>query len=208
MRKNKLSVAAVALSILSLSSVSFAEDINLEAEKFQIVLDGGDLSKILVREDPGRDAEIVLQEVHSKNITVLRGDVSFKWTQLGYGAMTHKVLVPQLAAHTLFNHRNPGEDGPCLRSDRRRFGGVTLPAFPGFEPPQKPVVEEVVDTDPNEEIVIEIKISNRYLMNREKNICKIQMVEDVRTEISGEEFYHTYTKDMGFRYIGDCPEAK
>ena len=201
-----LTLAVISHSAVSFGTVSFVDTIDPEFERRNVEFNGGDVNKIPVREEPGSDAEVVLEEVHSKEIDVLRGDLSFKWTSLGYGAMTHKVIVPQLAAHTLFNHRNPGEDGPCLRSDRRRMGGVDIDfPFPDFEP-INPKVPEVPPVDPNEEISIAIKISNRYLMNREKNICKVQMVEDVRTIIAGEEFYHTYTKDMGFRFINDCPE--
>jgi len=202
----KTSVLAFLIITAVIQHVS-AQELDLEFEKIQVGLDGGDINKIPVREDPGPDAEVILQTVHEKEILVPRKDLSFKWTTLGYGARTHKVIVPQLAAHTLFNHRNPGEDGPCLRSNRRSFGGnfEPLPIFGELPVSPQPKPDPVVDT--RGEISISITVSNEYLINREKNICKVRMVEDVRTTIEGEEFYHVYRKDMGFRFIADCPEA-
>lgn len=190
------------LLVLGLSLNAQAEiSLNPISDDFKRLIGfGGNPENIPVRENPGRDAEVIEQIVHSKEVVVLKKDVSFKWTKLGYGAMTHKVIVSQLAKHTVFNHRNDGEDGPCLRSDRRRFGSLDPhPSFPDVNLPSQP---EVSDTD---EVVISVKILNQYLINREKRICKVNMIEDVRTVIDGEEFYHSYQKDMGFRFIGDCP---
>ncbi|MGH1468435.1 MAG: hypothetical protein ACRBBP_06110 [Bdellovibrionales bacterium] len=145
---------------------------------------GGDPTKVPVEEDPGKDAEVIKEAVHSKEIRVAKENVSFKWTGLGYGQLTEKVIVPELAKHTLFNHRNRGEDGPCLRSYR----------FPGAG-----------SIKPTSDVVIDIVISNQYEINREKNICRVSMVEDVKTIINGVELSHTYKKPMGFRYIEDCP---
>ena len=200
MKTVKMTVAV--LLTLGLVSTSYAgqktdKQRELDLERARVELDGGDVNKIPVREEPGPDAEIIVQDVHSKTLTVPKSSVSFKWTELGYGIMTHKVIVPQLAAHTVFNHRNPGEDGPCLRSESRF--GFPRPVLPGTP------VEEAPS---NQDIEISIKIQNRYSINREKNICKVHIVEDVRTVIGDEEFYHVYSKDMGFRYIADCPAAE
>jgi hypothetical protein len=198
---------AVLLSIILIigaGSSSFADEKSpTTSEEFLIIINGGDINKVPVREEPGADAEVIHQVVHSKTISVLESEISFKWTELGYGAMTHKMIVPQLAAHTLFNHRNDGEDGPCLRSDRRVFGGEAEFPFPTPPGEKKPI-----DELPDREISILIRVMNKYSINRENGICKVQMVEDVRTTVGFEEFYHTYTKDMGFRFIEDCPDAK
>lgn len=138
-----------------------------------------------VEENPGPDAEVIEQLIHDKLIVLADSQVKMKWTSLGYGAVTEKVIIPELAAHTVFNHRNPGEEGPCLRSYRQL--GAT---------PLNPV---------NQDLVVSIQILNRYEMNRDKKICRVSMVEHVTTEIAGTEFSHSYTKPMGFRYIGDCP---
>lgn len=183
--------------ILMASLSAHAANINLNdlsPEIFDIIGLGGDVNKIPVREEPGPDAEVIEKVVHSREVTTLIGAVKFKWTRLGYGALTHKVIIPQLAEYTLFNHRNDGEEGPCLRSDQKRFPGL------------KPIDAEVPDQ--NQYVPISIKILNKYSINREKKICKVQMVEDVRTVINGEEFYHSYTKDMGYRFIEDCPEGE
>ncbi len=176
----------LAAMILLMGAVSHGVELNIGSDLGlgDIFNLGGDPTKVPVEEDPGRDAEVIKEVVHSKEITVARENVSFKWTELGYGQLTEKVIVPELAKHTLFNHRNPGEDGPCLRSYR----------FPGSD-----------RIKPDGDVVINIEILNKYEINREKNICRVSMVEDVRTVIGGVELSHTYTKPMGFRYIEDCP---
>lgn len=195
-------ILITAVMILSVSLNSFASEQELQNEEFLVMIAGGDISKIPLREDPGPQSEVILQTIHTKELSVLAKDISFKWTGLGYGAMTHKVIVPELAGHTVFNHRNPGEDGPCLRSDRRMFAGVGIPVLPNRDGSMP-----ILDPHQSQEIVISVKIQNQYSINRDKGICKVQMVEDVRTSIDGEVFYHVYKKDMGFRYIEDCPLA-
>ena len=133
--------------------------------------------------DPGPDALEVIALVHDKNIVMESSEFKIKWTTLGYGAITEKVIVPELAKHTVFNHRNNGEEGPCLRSYR----------MPGDEPIEAP-----------QSLLVNIQIKNQYLINEEKRICKVAMLEVVKTEISGTMFEHVYSKDMGFRHIDDC----
>ncbi len=151
----------------------------------------GNPDLIPVQEDPGPNAEVINQTIHTKTITVEKDDFHFKWTTLGYGALTYKVIIPPLAAHTLFNHRNPGEEGPCLRSLRLNTATDFEGSSSGIEAPPQ-------------EISVTIKALNQYRINREKKICKVTMVEYVKTVINDEVFDHRYTKDMGYRYIDDC----
>jgi len=146
--------------------------------------DIGNPDLVPVQEDPGPNAEVIEKIIHEKTITIDGSTVSHKWTMLGYGQTTEKIIVPELANHTLFDHRNPGEEGPCLRS-YNIFGQTQTPSIPSsFE--------------------IDITISNSYRIDRDRNICQVNMLEDVTTTIDGVEFSHRYSKDMGFRYIGDC----
>jgi len=133
--------------------------------------------------DPGPDALEIETLIHDKNIVMESSEFKIKWTELGYGAITEKVIIPELANHTVFNHRNNGEEGPCLRSYRMQ----------GDDPIEEP-----------QSLLVNIQIKNQYLINEEKRICKVSMVEVVSTEISGTVFEHVYSKDMGFRYINDC----
>lgn len=144
--------------------------------------DRGNPDLVPVRENPGPNAETIKESIHSK--TVELNVTGYKVTRLGYGTPTAKILVPDLAKHTLFNHRNDGEDAPCL-------------AGFGFGVPQTPAPAEIT-----------IKISNEYRINREKKICQVFLVEDVDTTMDGQTFFHTKVKDMGFRYIGDCPASE
>lgn len=143
-----------------------------------------------VLEEPGADADYVEEVVHSKVIQIPADSLKFKMTTLGYGVLTHKVIVPELASHTLFNHRNPGEEGPCLAEE-------------AFIASPSPVLA------PGTKVSIVIQVKNGYRINRETGACKVQMIEDVRTLVDDNmtvEFSHTYSQDMGFRYIGDCPK--
>lgn len=169
-----------------------------------IQMNGGDITKVPIEKEPGVNSVQISQIIHNKQIEVDQNAISFKWTTLGYGANTHKVIVPELAFHTLFNHRNPGEDGPCLRSDRLKFHNLIMDK-------DGKVLEQIsspnqLNMNVGESIRISIKILNNYIIDRLENVCKVQMVEDVRTVINGEEFYHVMTKDMGYRFIEDCPK--
>ena len=174
------------LIILSLTMAinSWGSEINID----DIFLGGGFGSQpnpelFPVEEDPGFDAEEIERVIHEKDITVDGSTLDLKWTTLGYGAITQKIIVPELADHTLFDHRNPGEEGPCLRS----YSTLGSP---------NPVLPDTLE--------INIQIKNKYRINRERKICKVTMVEDVITIVDGINFVHTYEKDMGWRYIGDC----
>lgn len=184
--------------VLTMGTISYGKANASEVLATFLIPGLGNPAFVPVTEDPGVDAEVIEEVVHSKKIVIAKEDLKFKWTTLGYGSMTEKVIVQDLAAHTLFNHRNPGEDGPCLRSFRQRQPLIFNTGGTVTSPITNPA-------DANGDITVQIQILNKYTMNREKNICKVNMVEHVSTVIGGIEFSHTYQKDMGHRYIGDCP---
>lgn len=195
---NKLSSFLVMIVFVTNSMALTVDELDF------IEMNGGDITKVPIEKEPGVDAVQISEIIHSKEIEVDQKEISFKWTTLGYGANTHKVILPELASHTLFNHRNPGEDGPCLRSDRLKFNNLIMDK-------DGKVIEQISSPDQlnlivSDSIKISIKILNNYIIDRLENVCKVQMVEDVRTVINGEEFYHVMAKDMGYRFIEDCPK--
>lgn len=172
------SIIIALLVILGAQSVVANEDLNLTPSfpnfnpEFEII-----------EEDPGPDALIKDETIHKKTLVIDGTKTKVKWTELGYGMITEKIIIPELAGSTVFNHRNSGEEGPCLRSFR----------FMGAEAINMP-----------EEFSVDISIMNRYEINEEKVVCRVTMIEDVETVIEGVSFVHTYSKPMGFRHPDDC----
>ncbi len=110
-----------------------------------------------------------------------------KLTALGYQTKLIKVINPELAAHTLLNHRNEGEDGPCL---------FTLEAWNNNEVVQdNPLVEDIDFT---------ITQSRRLVKDETNNVCKVFLVEDITAEIRGFHFQHHLTSELPDRVLADC----
>ena len=105
-------------------------------------------------------------------------------TALGYGAMIPKVISLELAKHTLLDHRNIGEAGPCLAGFSLGSAGLGV-KFPLRE-------------------TVKIELRNRYDINHERGVCQVALEEFVEGEIDGQLFTHLLTKDMGHRFIDDC----
>lgn len=133
------------------------------------------------KESPWPGAEQIYQTIHRKEVE-LQFD-SFKVTTLGYGASTPKVISLDLAKHTVLDHRNEGEAGPCLAGS----------FFPGSFSAQFPLKE-----------LVTIELRNRYDINRERGVCQVILEEIVTVEIDGKEFSHHLSQDMGHRLISDC----
>ncbi|MEH0860941.1 MULTISPECIES: hypothetical protein [Halobacteriovorax] len=128
--------------------------------------------------------------VISERTVQLPVDISsakLKWTNLGYGSIYFvKVIVPQLAGETFLNHRNVGEDGPCLFTHDTRN------------------VEDVVGDNPSiEDVDFKIKLSKQTIKLDEQK-CGVVLIEDVRANIRGFEFQHTLRHTMPERHIDDC----
>ena len=110
-----------------------------------------------------------------------------KLTALGYQTKLIKVINPELAAHTVLNHRNEGEDGPCL---------FTLNAWQ---------IEDVVQGNPaTEDIDFTITLSKQLIRDEENGVCKVKLLEDVTAEIRGFHFQHHLSSDLPDRILEDC----
>lgn len=127
-------------------------------------------------------AVTVRETIHKKEVEIEFD--SFKVTTLGYGAMTPKVISLELAKHTVMDHRNIGEAGPCLAG--LALGSAALSSkFPLRE-------------------TVTIELRNRYDINHEKGVCQVTLEEHVEVEIDGQVFSHLLSKDMGHRFVEDC----
>ncbi|PIP89911.1 MAG: hypothetical protein COW01_00360 [Bdellovibrionales bacterium CG12_big_fil_rev_8_21_14_0_65_38_15] len=128
------------------------------------------------------------QNVVSQKVVTLPVDLNttkLKFTNLGYGSFLVKVIVPELAADTLLNHRNEGEDGPCL---------FTYDAFRVDDVLQDN--PEVVDTD--------FKITLTRSLFVQDNVCKVTLTESIEANIRGFFFQHSLSTPMPDRIIEDC----
>lgn len=131
-------------------------------------------------------AEVVVSE----NKVVLPVDIStakLKFTNLGYGeTFMVKVIVPELANHTLLNHRNEGEDGPCLFTYGARQ------------------VDQVVQGRPEVEDVEFTVTHKRSTGLNFEGVCKVTLIEELRAQIRGFEFFHQLFHELPDRVEADC----
>lgn len=128
------------------------------------------------------------QTVVSQKVVTIPVDLNtakLKFTNLGYSVPLVKVIVPELAGETLLNHRNEGEDGPCL---------FTYDAFKVDDVLQDN--PEVIDTK------FTIKLTRSIFVLH--NVCKVTLIETVEADIRGFLFQHSLSTPMPDRIIEDC----
>lgn len=128
------------------------------------------------------------QTIISEKVVTFPVDLNttrLKFTSLGYSAPLVKVIVPELAGDTLLNHRNEGEDGPCL---------FTYDAFR---------VDDVLQDNPEVlDTQFTIKVIRSVFVHH--NVCKVTLTETVEADIRGFLFQHSLSTPMPDRIIEDC----
>ncbi len=113
------------------------------------------------------------------------GTTRLKFTNLGYSNFLVKVIVPELAGATVMNHRNIGEDGPCL---------FTYEAFQ---------IDDVIQGNPAvEDIDFKITLVKDSFIS--DGVCKVTLTENVHAEIRGFFFQHSLSTAMPDRIPADC----
>lgn len=126
--------------------------------------------------------------VISERVFVLPVDISqtrLKFTNLGYGSFLVKVIIPELAGATLLNHRNEGEDGPCLFTIETGEVDDVLQNRP-----------EIIDT----EFTIKLIKATQAVGDQ----CHVTLTEQVTANIRGFHFQHTEIHQMPARVLEDC----
>lgn len=116
--------------------------------------------------------------IDSKNVKLSKAD---------YALPTVKVLIPELAEHTLMDHRNTGEGAPCMATD-------------GTRDPNK-VIQNKHGIDRAE---IKIKLTQHLFADVENNICYVSLSEELETDIRGFKFVHVRDTALPNREIEDC----
>lgn len=139
---------------------------------------------------------------HSKTITmnVALNEKTVLCSKADYGALFLKILIPDLASHTLLNHRNLGASAPCVAA-----GSCTDDNNPS----------KIIDAaKPIEKIAIKIDIYRAEFVKRTgndfmpgppgKQVCGIIMIERIETIIRGRKFTHQRDIELGSRELSDC----
>ena len=161
------------------------------------------LTALLAQAQAQAQAKAQYQETlqHSKTIemTVALNEDSVLCSKADYGALFLKILIPDLAKHTLLNHRNLGAAAPCVAA-----GLCTDDNNPS----------KIIDVNnPTEKIVVKIDVyraeyaeSTGGFMPGEpiKQICAVTLIERVETTIRGRKFTHERLNDLDRRYLSDC----
>lgn len=129
------------------------------------------------------------QTVISKRSVNLKVDLrttKIRLSNAGYGEIAVlKVLVPALADVTLADHRNEGEEAPCLATyDTRK-------------------VEDVVQGKP-EILSVPFKITLTKHVYADQDVCKVALMELVEGKIRGMNFIHEREIPLPDRNLADC----
>lgn len=110
-----------------------------------------------------------------------------KLSRGGYSSEVVKVLVPELADVTIADHRNEGEEAPCL---------ATYEAW---------TVEEVIQGKPEKlEVPFTITLTKHVWVDTENKVCKVSLTENVIGKIRGFHFTHDRYLEMPDRHVDDC----
>lgn len=129
-------------------------------------------------------------EVQKKTVTlpVDIGTTKIKFTNLGYGDnYLVKIIVPELAAETLLNHRNLGEDGPCLFTNDAAS------------------VADVVQNRPEVvQVPFEITLVKDFWIDKQNNTCLVTLKEKLSAEVRGFHFQHQKSISLPSRHVDDC----
>ena len=125
---------------------------------------------------------------HSMNVVLDESTVLC--SAADYSATFLKVLIPQIADVTLFDHRNAGVDAPCIAA-----GACTDALSPAT----------ILDScHPNEQIDVNVALISEYHIDHDQKTCAVSLVERINTEIRGIRFFHTRGGDISSRTYQDC----
>jgi hypothetical protein len=129
-------------------------------------------------------AKIVSEKIVKLPVNI--GKAKLKFTNLGYGQTYFvKIIIPELAAETILNHRNVGEDGPCLFTE------------------DTDKIEDVLQGRP-EIIQTEFKITLIKRAFKHGDKCTLTLIENIKAKVRGFHFEHNRNIDLPERVTDDC----
>lgn|GEM_PF-1267162 len=173
--KNVLKVFTI--GFLLLQSLAFAQDFDrgiIEEEGMKLLYD----------------------VTHHLEVALNENTVLCSWAD--YAGEFLKVLIPELADITLLDHQNRGAGAPCLGA-----GSCRGPWFPNGHLPSDIINPE----KPTEKIALTVKVFRQTYKTMDqagKEGCEVQIVEELKSNIRGVDFYHLRQKHLGERSISDC----
>lgn len=167
----KASLRLIILFCLSLSSVSFAFNIT-----------------DMFNEGRGTD-ELKLMSSKTVEVGVKVDPVNLKLSQADYSRPVVKILIPELADHTLLDHRNTNEGAPCMATYETELPSDVIANSSGID-----------------QVQIQIETFKRATIYEKKTgqECYIEMLEVIKTKIRGKNFLHVESQVMPKRDLADC----
>lgn len=130
-------------------------------------------------------AETILTEVQRKTVTIPLNIVpsSFRVTNT-YPAV--KVLLPELAAMTLLNHREDDDEAPSLLSKASR-------------------IQDIVQNKPaTETVTVTIVLRKAAWIDEAEQICHLSLEESADMQIRGVKFRNFSSTELPDRNVADC----
>ncbi|MES2856195.1 MAG: hypothetical protein V4692_10050 [Bdellovibrionota bacterium] len=162
--KTRLNTSMVLMAALLLSGAAQAEGVDP-------ILNSGD--KVI------SSREVVLPiDISEKMVKHSRAD---------YSMPTVKILVPELAAETIMNHRNTAEGAPCLAAYDAKTPSAVIQGRPA-----------------RETAVFKIELVRSVYPNLENKTCEVVLTENVTTTIRGFVFEHSRNSILPTRHLDDC----
>ncbi|MCA9664567.1 MAG: hypothetical protein KC503_03235 [Myxococcales bacterium] len=146
---------------------------------------------------PASGVEVKDQLVHSSEhqVSIKLDRSTVLCSAADYGATFLKVLIPQLAALTLLDHQNTGAGAPCVAAGMCAL----LPDGPGLSP------EQVLDDKKlTEDVTIAVRASRANRIDHDAKTCATTLVEQVKVNIRGLDFFHERRAPLGERPYSDC----
>lgn len=138
------------------------------------------LALMLALPAEAREAPVLVQE-RTETIEIDLTKDTVKCLVGDYGAMSLKVLIPELANLTILNHRVPGSNAPCVTAGLCKTDLIE----DGLK------IEDIVDEKhPKEKVGVEVSLYRSALWNETTQVCNLTMMEEVKTKIRGIEFTH------------------
>jgi hypothetical protein len=129
------------------------------------------------------------ETIVSEREVTLPVDISttkIKLSRADYSSPVVKVLIPELAAETILNHRNTSEGAPCLAT------------YETMNP------QDVIQNRPSTEF-FKFKITiKKHTYVTQNNECNVSLTEEIEGNIRGFNFYHDRSISLPSREVDDC----
>jgi hypothetical protein len=140
-------------------------------------------------EVPQESTRLISDVTHQMTVTL--DDSTVLCSSADYSGTFLKVLIPQVADVTLFDHRNTSVNAPCIAA-----GPCTDDVNPA----------SIVDADDTtEDIALRVVLTSNAVPNVELGTCTVTLTEQLFTTIRGVEFFHQREGVISERSIDDCP---